>query len=393
MAANLRYEISFMIWYQLTITAFLVVLLAIALVNYFTFARIRRNSIPLQSPRASILIPARNEESTIERCVTSLLQQRYDEFEVIVLNDGSTDTTGEILHQLAANNPHLTVLDGLPLPDGWVGKNWACHQLAEASTGAFLLFTDADTNHTPESLRAAIALMEGSRLDLLSGVPQQEMITFWEKVIIPMTQFLYFAYLPNTLITRSRNPRFAAFNGQLLLFRRDAYWKIGGHESVRGELIEDLVIGRRTKQHGLRTALATAVETVQCRMYTSLLEIFAGFAKNLVPGFGYSLPAVIGFMLATMMLYVAPVVILIVGLALGDYVFELVVLSTIQIAVAATIRGMMAHRFDMGWEQLLLHPLSATMTVVIAANSIRWHFGKKGASWKGRVYANKNNIT
>ncbi len=385
-AANVRYEIPRMIWYQLALTALLVLLLAIALANYATFARIRRNSIPLHPLPASILVPARNEERNIERCVGSLLKQEYPEFEVVVLNDNSTDATGEILQRLAAANPRLTILEGGPLPSGWVGKNWACHQLARAATGTLLLFTDADTDHSPESLRAAVALMQQQRLDLLSGVPRQTMLTFWEKVIVPMTQFLYFVYLPNVFITRLRNPQFAAFNGQFMLFRREAYWKIGGHESVRGALIEDLVIGRRAKAHGLRTALATAVETVRCRMYTSLPEILEGFAKNLVPGFGYSLPAVVGFMAATLLLYVVPAVMVVVGLAVGDCSVAMVTLPALQLAIAATMRGIMAIRFGMGWEQLLLHPLSAAMAAVVAANSIRWHFGKRGASWKGRRY-------
>jgi len=380
-----------MIWYQLALTALLVLLLAIALANFLTFARIRRNAQGAHDGRVSILVPARNEEANIELCVASLLKQAYPEFEVIVLNDNSSDSTGEILQRLAAANPHLTILDGSPLPNGWVGKNWACHQLARAATGTLLLFTDADTDHTPESLHAAVALMQQQRLDLLSAVPRQTMLTFWEKAIVPMTQFLYFAYLPNLLITRSPNPQFAAFNGQFMLFRREAYWKIGGHESVRGELIEDLVIGRRAKAHGLRTALATATETVHCRMYTSLPEIFAGFAKNLVPGFGYSLPAVVGFMVATAALYVAPAVMLAVSLAVGDCSVAMVVLPAIQLAIAATMRALMAARFGMGWEQPLLHPLSAAMSLAIAASSIRWHFGKKGAVWKGRAYK-KNDL-
>ena len=137
-----------MIWYQLALTALLVLLLAIALANFLTFARIRRNAQGAHDGRVSILVPARNEEANIELCVASLLKQAYPEFEVIVLNDNSSDSTGEILQRLAAANPHLTILDGSPLPNGWVGKNWACHQLARAATGTLLLFTDADTDHT-----------------------------------------------------------------------------------------------------------------------------------------------------------------------------------------------------------------------------------------------------
>ena len=199
-----------MLIYQVAISLLLLIPLAIAIWNSFAFARIRRNDLSRLMPKVSVLIPARNEEGNIAACISSLLHQTYPNLEVIVLNDSSEDRTEEILLKLRERRPELTILRGLPLPPGWIGKNWACHQLSAACSGELLVFTDADTVHRPESIASLVAFAERSGVSFFSGVPLQRMDSFWENVVIPMTQFLYFAYLPNRWITTKRDPRFSA---------------------------------------------------------------------------------------------------------------------------------------------------------------------------------------
>jgi chlorobactene glucosyltransferase len=375
-----------MLLYQLAVTLILLVPFSIALWNYFSFAAIRRRDRPSRMPSISVLVPARNEERSIERCVRSLLEQEYDDFEVIVLNDHSDDRTGEILTTLRREHPALSVIEGAPLPAEWVGKNWACHQLAREARGEWLLFTDADTIHEPHSLSAVIGFAERTGAHFFSGVPRQRMESFWERVVIPMVIFLYFAYLPNRWITDRRDPQFSATNGQLLCVARLAYDKIGGHEAVRSQLVEDLWLGRAAKRAGIRTALASAIETVECRMYGSLREIMAGFSKNLFPGFDYSIVGLTFFLISTLLLYVVPLIFVIVAITNGWYTVELFWLPLTQLLLASAMRAMLALRFGMDWRQLFYHPLSALIIAIIALNSARWSFSRRGATWKGRSY-------
>ncbi|MBS1910832.1 MAG: glycosyltransferase [Bacteroidetes bacterium] len=375
-----------MLLYQLSVTLILTLLFCIAVWNYFSFAAIRQNERPSQTPRVSVLVPARNEERTITACVRSLLAQNYPDFEVCVLNDASDDATGSILAKLAAEHPELRVLTGTPLPAGWVGKNWACHQLALLADGEWLIFTDADTVHSPESIAACIAFTERTGVEFLSGVPHQRLRGFWERAVVPMVIFLYFAYLPNKWITNRRDPKFSATNGQLLCMTRRAYAGIGGHEAVRSQLVEDVWLGRAAKRRGLRTALATAVETVECRMYRTPTEVLSGFSKNFFPGFDYSLTGLGFFIASALLLYTAPAIFAAAAIASRSYTFVLFWLPLIQLVLAAVMRAMLAIRFRMGAEQALLHPISAIAISLIAVNSVRWAYSRRGASWKGRSY-------
>ncbi len=375
-----------MLIYQLIITTVLCIPFSIGVWNYFRFARIVRGERPRLAPRISVLVPARNEERSILDCIASLLHQDYPDYEVIVLDDNSDDGTNEILSRLKQERSDLTVILGAPLPAGWVGKNWACHQLSRAASGELFIFTDADTVHRPESISACAAFAEQTGAGFFSGVPHQKLGTFWEQIIVPMIQFLYFAYLPNDWIRRFRNPKLSAANGQLLCITRNAYNRIGGHEAVKNQLVEDVKLGQLAKEKGIRTALATAVDTVSCRMYTSLHEIIGGFSKNLFPGFGYSLPIMVGFVISTFLLYIAPLGFLLASLATATFSLSLFWLPLLHLSMAGIIRLLIARRFHMSFSHFFYHPLSSAMAIIIAANSVKWAFSKTGASWKGRTY-------
>ncbi len=190
--------------HQLGIVVFLGILLAIALGNLLALRRLGTYPFPPQLPRVSVLLPARNEEAVIGDCVRSLLAQDYPDFEVLVLDDGSTDGTGDVLAALARTDDRLRVLSGQPLPEGWLGKHWACQQLAEAATGELLLFTDADTVHHPQALRLGVAAMEAERADLMSGFLRQRLLTWGERLTVPAIFWCFFSFLPLALAHRVR---------------------------------------------------------------------------------------------------------------------------------------------------------------------------------------------
>ena len=381
-----------MIIYQIIIVSILLVPLGIALWNFFTFKQLRSGEVPKLMPKVSVLVPARNEERSIADCISSLLHQTYPNLEIIVLDDDSDDRTPEILDRLQNKRPDLTILQGLPLPSGWTGKNWACYQLGLSAEGELLVFTDADTVHSPESIASIVAFAEQTGAQFFSGVPHQRMETFWEKVIIPMTQFLYFAYLPNSWITTKKDPKFSATNGQLLCATRSAYDRIGGHESVKNNIVEDVALGKKAKEAGIKTALGSAIETVECRMYASYSEIIAGFSKNFFPGLGYSFPLLLVFIISSLALYVVPYGYIVFSILTGQFSLSLFWLPVIQALIGAIIRVLVALRFGMSMVQPFLHPLSVIMAVIIGINSARLARSLQGAQWKGRSYDADGNI-
>lgn len=219
---------------------FQAVILAILLSNIWTTRRTRGHPPPGQFPMVSILVPARNEERNIADCVDSLLGQDYPDFEVLVLDDQSNDGTREILEKIAKSQPRLQVLDGSPLPLNEVGKNWSCSQLARATRGDLLLFTDADTRHRPETLREIVTALIGEKADLLTGFPRQVVLSWGERLLVPFFSWVLSCFIPLVLGYRLRLPALSSAVGQLMLFRRDAYMAIGGHASLGTSVVDDM---------------------------------------------------------------------------------------------------------------------------------------------------------
>jgi glycosyltransferase involved in cell wall biosynthesis len=225
------------------------------------------------------IIPARNEEESIARAVESVAGQP-EIGEVIVVNDQSTDRTGEILAGLAARIPKLKVLNTVELPAGWVGKNHAVAFGAAHASGDWLLFTDADTYHQPGSARRALNDAAENNAVLVSYSPEQELGSFWERVLIP---FVYCRLAAHFSFARVNRPdtKDAAANGQYLMVLRDVYEKVGGHAAIRGEILEDVALARRVKSAGYGIYFTAPMGTVRTRMYRSLGAMWQGWTKNL----------------------------------------------------------------------------------------------------------------
>ncbi len=214
------------------------------------------------------------------------MAQDYPDFEVIILDDESTDGTGEILARLAAEDDRLRVIHGQPLPAGWLGKNWACQQLSQAADGEYLLFTDADTHHDPLMLRDSIAAALATHADLLSGMPHQEVKTWSEQLLVPILAWSFMAFIPIALAERVRAAFLSVSIGQFLLFRRSAYDLSGGHTAVRDKVVEDFELARNIKKAGLQWRFVDATPRIHCRMYHNFREVFDGLSKNLFLVFG-----------------------------------------------------------------------------------------------------------
>ena len=259
-------------------------------------------------PFLSILIPARNEEENIATSVRSCLNQNHLNIEVIVLDDHSEDRTGEIVTGIAAEDDRVKLLRGKPLPKGWLGKNWACHQLSEEAKGEHLLFIDADVILREDATGIALNTLKKYDLSMFSVFPTQLLNSFGSALVIPLMNWLLLNFLPLKQVYKSKSPKFVAANGQFILMTRNAYSVTGGHSAVRDKVVEDMELSRLIKRSGMRMMTALGGEVIRCRMYSGFLSSIRGFTKNFYAGF--DIPAVLFVMMITffVLVYLVPFV-------------------------------------------------------------------------------------
>ncbi len=343
------------------------------------------------APLISILVPARNEARNIHRCVTSLLAQSYPRFELIVIDDHSDDETGAILAEIAAQHPRLRVIQGKPLPPGWAGKPHALHQGAQAARGEWLCFVDADTFAHPDLIASAYLAAREHRADLLTLLTDQELGSFWEKVVLPLV-FIGLSFgFPVACVNDPDCPA-AIANGQFILIRRPVYQAIGGHAAVRQRIDEDKALAEATKGAGYRLILADGRQVARTRMYTSLAEMWEGWTKNIYLGLQDRL-WLLGFG-ATMAL--AGALALPLWLLAGA---SWLVGGGGSPALAVTTEAALVWAYLLFWRvqgarSMRIHPAYALTLPLGAAVFAAMMFAStwkvlsgRGVTWKGRVYS------
>jgi chlorobactene glucosyltransferase len=349
------------------------------------------------APMVSILVPARNEARNIEACAGSLLTQDYPNWELLVLDDHSEDGTAEILRGLgiSESGESARLLRSEALPEGWTGKGWACHQLAQAARGEFLFFADADTTHAPGTVSAAVAYAQRTQAGLVSAWPRLVTETWSEKVIIPMIVLLGMTLYPHWLVLiLQRWPRLSALiparwrrllgaaNGQFMFFTRECYETIGGHAAVRDHVVEDVALGRAVTARiaegmRLRNCDSQAFSTV--RMYRSLAEVWEGFTKNLRAAFEESLVGFLAIGLMQLCCFLAPCLLLFLPVSGKGFIVG-------EVTLIYIIRAILTERFQTSWLGCALHPIGHALALAIGVNSWRRSAGG-GVTWKGRRYA------
>lgn len=368
--------------YLLLFAASALVFIALTLIiNLFLFPRLRAVA-PLENmPRVSVLIPARDESGVIRDTLLHLEAQDYPDIEIIVLDDNSTDGTAELAR---AVGDRVQVITGEPLPTGWAGKNWACHQLASRASGELMLFTDADVRWHPGSLNALVAEFQRTGADLLTIWPTQITRSWPERLTVSLISLVVLGYLPIWAVHYIPLRIFGAANGQCMAWRRDAYYRTGGHEGVRGTVLEDVTMARRLKSHSLRLRMADGGGLIACRMYNDWPSVRRGFAKNILAGFG----GVIPLLLSTLfhwIVFLFPVALLILSLLPQSGLSTYAVSAFFLTALGILIRAVSAAWTRQRPADALLMPLSVLLMTVIAAQALLWHFRFGGPHWKGRV--------
>lgn len=341
-------------------------------------------------PLLSIVVPARNEERNIEGCVRSLVAQAGVEAEVIVVDDGSADATAPILAQLQREFPALQVVSGEPLPEGWVGKPWACAQGARRARGAWLLFTDADSRHTVRASASTLAFARAHGADALSIMTGQELGSFAEAALLPaILQMIVFASGPLAAINDPQRPDRALANGQYLLVSRVAYDALGGHDALRDTIVEDIEFARRLKRDGrFRLVVAEGTQLVRVRMYRSFRELWDGFTKNMYLGARGDLGAIAGGVLFCATLSVAPPLLALAALRRGQRGLAAEALAITALVVAVAYQG--ATYVSIPRRLAVFAPLGIAMFGAIALNSTRRAVSGAGFEWRGRHYPARN---
>lgn len=377
--------------HEASVVVFLAVLAVMSLSNLIGIPRLgaaRRRGSPGAgapcgaTPHVSILVPARNEEKHIADCVRSLLAQDYPAFELLVLDDESDDGTRSALEPFLGDS-RLRVFAGAPVPEGWMGKNWACHQLAQKAQGELLLFTDADTRHASVALTAAVAALKAEGVDFLSAMPRQEMQTCGELALVPILPWSQHTFFPAALVRRLPFPRLATAVGQFMLVRRDAYEAAGGYERIRDSVVDDWDLVRSVSAGGARWTLCDGSRVVSARMYASFRGAVNGFSKNLYARFDYNWPF-FAFVWAWLLWTTwQPLVVLAVHAAGGPVSVGVARWAAVAAGLNLLLWAIADVRFGTPVWHILVHPITVLVSAYVAARSIAWRALGRGA-WKGR---------
>lgn len=344
-------------------------------------------------PSVSVLIPARNEAKAIEASLAAVLASHGVEFEVLVLDDRSEDGTAEIVQAMARHDDRLRLVSGRELPRGWCGKQHACWILAQEARHPVLVFIDADVRLSPDALVRGAAFLQATGADLASGLPRQETVGWLEKLVIPLIHFILLGFLPIDRMRRSRDAAFAAGCGQLIVTRRDAYDRSGGHSAIRGTLHDGLKLPRAYRLAGLRTDLFDATELAVCRMYRDSGALWTGLAKN--AGEGLAAPRLILPMTLILLVgQVVPVALVIAGLAAFPGTGGIWPFTTCLGALIASYysRWVMVSRFRQSWLGAVLHPFGVLVLVLIQWYAFTRNLAGRPRAWKGRLYPAQRTI-
>ncbi len=320
----------------------------------------------------SILIPMRNEAENVDGVLTAVAASTLiPDFEILILDDHSEDSTAALLRGF----PGATTYAGIDLPEGWLGKNFACHQLVTHSKGEYLVFIDADVRVSGSAIAAAIAYMDSLGWDFISPYPRQIAVTFFERLIQPLLQWSWLAAVPLRFAERAKFPSMIIANGQFMIVKRQPYIAAGGHKAIRHEVLDDLELARLLVKSGFKGGVADASDVAACRMYTTQSELFDGYTKSLWRAFGSPIGA-LAMSLFLFLTGVLPLLLALAGYRTAWLGYFLIVLS----------RYVAALRTRSTPSTALLHPLAIVTLIYLIIKS--WYQKSTGQlTWRGRSVA------
>lgn len=373
-------------WLALLGPPTLLAVLGVSALAWWNLRLFRTAPPPLTDPPSlSVLIPARNEATQIEAAVRAACAQTGAAPDVVVLDDGSTDGTAEILSRLVDELPALRVVRGAPLPVGWAGKAWACWQLgSEHARHEWLLFADSDVRLAPDAAARALAVARAARADFVSGFPRQLTPTVGEALLVPLVYLVLVSYLPMALVRRLAVPSLSAGCGQLMLVRRAAYLAADGHRAVRGTLHDGIKLARHMKATGHPIALFDARDIATCRMYEGFHAAWGGFSRNAYEALGS--PGTLSAMIALNGgLFVLPFLALPASLLSGG-ISPTAAVWGLAVAAVLALRARIAARFGSPLWTVLATPVAVTLMIALQLHSYLSHCTGRPVVWRARTY-------
>lgn len=361
------------------------------------------NNANIKMPEVSVILPARNEEKYIGKCLNTLTKQDYLNYEIIAINDSSTDKTGEIIQEYSKINPKVILINAEPKPEGWTGKNWACHQRYLKSTGSILLFTDADTTHDIATISVAVDYLLKENLDALTAAPKILACDFWTKVTLPILWTLSLARY-SALKANDPKTKVGYFFGSFFIIKRETYEAIGTHRSVKEEIVEDGELGRKTKEQGFRLMVVNGVSHVNAVWARDSYSLWHGLRRLMIPLYEQErikaiLMVISSFLLLLFPLIVLPFSILVVFeekdtiSIVGDFSSGVVLLLSFMSMLFFVITNTLHLKYTVFQNPLysLAFPLSGSLVFMAFLSSIIQAHKKDVINWRGRRYSIKEN--
>jgi len=349
--------------------------------NVRAWPKVRKSEGPAVADRISVLIPARNEVLRLGACLESLVAQDAIVGEILVYDDHSTDGTAALVHDWALRDGRIRLIPPAPLEADWLGKPFACAQLADAARYEWLLFLDADTRIRSGAAAAMLQAAIARKATLLSCWPDLTMDSFWERMLMPLMHFFLFSLYPAPLGLKYDFPELGIAHGACILAQRDAYRRTGGHHMVKDEIVEDVLLARRWRASAEKGIFLDGTELIQLRMYASLGEIWQGFQKNFYPGFRHA-ASFWAFLILHGIAFLVPFLMAPAAFLGAAHLWPF------WAAAACTLisRWTLAARFRQPFWPVLLHPLAQAMLIALGISSWWRCVTGQGVQWKDRTY-------
>lgn len=347
-----------------------------------------------ETPKVSIILPARNEEEFIGKCLDSLLDQDYENYEIIVIDDSSTDSTGKTIMEYAMKDTRVIHVSAKPKPDGWMGKNWACMEGYAAATGDILLFTDSDTVHSRNVISLAVSHLLSCDLDALTAIPKMVCLDNWTRITLPMiSTFLHTRF--SALRVNDPSKKTGYFFGSFFIIKKSTYEKVGMHQGVRQEIIEDGALGKKVKESGFKMKMVRGDHLISAIWARDRSTLWNALKRLMIPLYLQSAKIAVGIFFAVLFLLFMPFALLVYSSAFFAHSESFPALFAASIVSSGMIyaAGMLdARELRIRFRHALCGPLGSLIIVSGFLSGILQAKRSMSVSWRGRVYSMRDHM-
>jgi len=348
------------------------------------------------NPKVSVIVPARNEEKLISKCLDSLLNQDYQNYEIVVIDDSSEDSTGQIIKKYAEKHPKIIHVSARPKPEDWMGKNWACMEGYKKATGELLLCTDSDTKYSQNVLSLAVAHLESTKIDALTVIPKMLCLDNWTKITLPMlSTFLHTRF--SAIRVNDPSKKTGYFFGSFFIIKKAVYEAIGTHEGVKHEIIEDGALGKKVKESGFKLKMVRGEHLLEAVWARNWSTLWNGLKRLMVPLYLQNNTIAIGIFVAVLFLLFMPFPILFYSVVFfdGTISFTILLISSILACCLVYFAGIIdaTKGLQIKWIYSLLAPVGSFIVVAGFLMGMLQAKSKTAVSWRGRSYSMKEHVT